>query len=130
MTNFLLMAHSGWRWIVVLLILITLIKALIGWLGKQKWRDLDTRLLLFSRIAIYIQVVLGVILYILVQGWLNMRFTGEHVIIALLAVGGVEFAAGRAKKASEDAAMFKFTAIGFLVALVLVFVAIAGARAF
>jgi hypothetical protein len=59
-----------------------------------------------------------------------MRFTAEHVIIALLAVGGVEFGAARAKKASEDAAMFKFTAIGFAIALILVFVAIAGAAAF
>ena len=128
--NFVLMAHSGWRWIVVLLILITLIKALVGWLGKQKWSDLDTRLLFFSRIAVYIQVVLGVILYLLLQGWLHMRFTGEHVIVALLAVGGVEFAAGRAKKVSADAAMFRFTAIGFLIALVLIFLAIAGARTF
>jgi hypothetical protein len=131
MANFLLMAHSGWRWIVLLLIIITLIKALVGWLGKQRWReDVDTRLLLFSRVAVYIQVVLGVILYILVQGWLNMRFTGEHVIVALLAVGGVEFAAGRAKKARNDAAMFKFTVIGFVIALVLILAAIAGARAF
>lgn len=131
MANFLLMAHSGWRWIVLLLIIITLIKALVGWLGKQKWReDLDTRLLLFSRIAVYIQVVLGILLYILMQGWLNMRFTGEHVIVALLAVGGVEFAAGRAKKARSDAAMFKFTVIGFAIALILILAAIAGAGAF
>lgn len=130
MANFLLQAHSGWRWIVLLLIIVTLIKALIGWLGKQKWRELDTRLLLFSRITVYIQVVLGVILYVLIQGWLNMRFTGEHVIVALLAVGGIEFGAGRAKKARGDTAMFKFTVIGFLIALVLIFIAIAGAERF
>jgi hypothetical protein len=127
MENFLLQAHSGWRWIVLLLIVVTFIKALIGWLGKQKWSSLDSRLLLFSRIAVYIQVVLGVILYVLFQGWTNMRFTGEHVIVALLAVGGVEFGAARAKKASEDAAMFKFTVIGFAIALILVFLVIAAA---
>jgi hypothetical protein len=130
MENFLLQAHSGWRWIVLLLIVVTLLKALIGWLGKQKWSSLDTRLLLFSRIAVYIQVVLGVILYVLFQGWTNMRFTAEHVIIALLAVGGVEFGAARARKASKDASMFKFTVIGFAIALILILVAIAGAEAF
>ncbi|MBE7554044.1 MAG: hypothetical protein HS126_23520 [Anaerolineales bacterium] len=127
MENFLLQAHSGWRWIVLLLIVVTLIKALIGWLGKQKWSSLDSRLLLFSRIAVYIQVVLGVILYVLFQGWANMRFTGEHVSVAFLAVGGVEFGAARARKASEDAAMFKFTVIGFAIALILIFLVIAAA---
>lgn len=127
MENFLLQAHSGWRWIVLLLIVVTLIKALIGWLGRQKWSSLDSRLLLFSRIAVYIQVVLGVILYILFQGWTNMRFTGEHVIVALLAVGGVEFGAARARKASGDTAMFRFTVIGFAIALILIFLVIAAA---
>ncbi|MCL4299244.1 MAG: hypothetical protein KJ077_26150 [Anaerolineae bacterium] len=127
MENFLLQAHSGWRWIVLLLIIVTLIKALVGWLGRQKWSSLDSRLLLFSRIAVYIQVVLGVILYVLFQGWTNMRFTGEHVIVALLAVGGVEFGAARARKASGDTAMFRFTVIGFAIALILILLAIASA---
>jgi hypothetical protein len=129
MENFLLQAHSGWRWIVLVLIVIVVIKALIGWQGKQKWTSLDSNLLLYSRIAIYIQVVLGAILYILIQGWTNMRFTGEHVVMAILAVGALEFGAGRAKKASGDANKFKFAFIGFVIALILALVAIGGATA-
>ena len=124
MINFLLQAHSGWRWIVLILIIITAVKMLFGWLTKQDWTRLDSNLLLYSRIAVYIQVVLGVILYILLQQWTNMRFTGEHVIVALLAVGGLEFGAGRAKKASRAINMFKFAFIGFAIALVLILVAI------
>lgn len=124
MTNFLLQAHSGWRWIVLILIIITAVKMLFGWLSKQDWTRLDSNLLLYSRIAVYIQVVLGVILYILLQQWTNMRFTGEHVIVALLAVGGLEFGAGRAKKVSSAINMFKFAFIGFAIALVLILVAI------
>jgi hypothetical protein len=125
MAQFLLMAHSGWRWIVLALIVIITIKMLYGWLTKQAWSRLDTNLLFYSRLALYIQVVLGVILYILLQKWTDIRFTGEHVIAALLAVGGVEFGAGRAKKMS-GINMFRFAFIGFVIALVLIFVAIGG----
>ena len=124
MTDFLLQAHSGWRWIVLILIIIVAVKMLFGWLTKQDWTRLDSNLLLYSRIAVYIQVVLGVILYVLLQRWTNMRFTGEHVIVALLAVGGVEFGAGRAKRTSRAVNMFKFAFIGFAIALVLILVAI------
>ena len=124
MTYFLLQAHSGWRWIVLVLIIITAVKMLFGWLTKQDWTRLDSNLLLYTRIAVNIQVVLGVVLYILLQRWTNMRFTGEHVIVALLAVGGIEFGAGRAKKASSAINMFKFAFIGFAIALVLILVAI------
>jgi hypothetical protein len=124
MIYFLLQAHSGWRWIVLLLIAVTLVKALIGWLSKNNWSAVDTRLLLFTRIALYVQVVLGVLLYIMLQQWNNMRFTGEHVVIALLAVGAVEFGAARAKKSSESKKMYRFAFIGFALALILVYVAL------
>ncbi|MBI1879748.1 MAG: hypothetical protein HYR94_16255 [Chloroflexi bacterium] len=127
MAQFLLLAHSGWRWLALLLIIITTVKMLMGWLGKRRWTSLDTNLLLYSRIAMYVQVVLGVILYILLQQWTNMRFTGEHVIVALLAVGGVEFGAGRAKRLSRTNDMFKFAFIGFAIGLALILVAITAA---
>jgi uncharacterized membrane protein YhaH (DUF805 family) len=129
MEFFLLQAHSGWRWVVLLLIVIVTVKALMGWQGKQKWTRLDSNLLLYSRIAVYIQVVLGVILYILLQRWTNMRFTGEHVLTAILAVGGLEFGAARARKARGDANKFRFAFIGFVIALILVLIAIGGATA-
>ncbi len=126
----LLMAHSGWRWIVLALIVVTVVKMLLGWFGKQHWTDLDTKLLLYSRTAVYIQVVLGVILYIMfvAQGRSNVaRFTAEHVVMALLAVGGVEFGAARARKAKADTDKFKFASIGFGIATVFVLVAISAA---
>lgn len=121
MTFFILQAHSGWRWIVLLLIVIVIVKALIGWLGKQKWTDLDTTLLRFSRYAIYIQIVLGILLYIVLQKWgAGFGFIGSHIIPGLLAVGGVEFGAARAKK-SGGSQKFMFAFIGFVIALVLVY---------
>jgi len=124
MYTFLFMAHSGWRWIVLALVIITLIKMLVGWLGKQNFTRLDAQLLLYTRIGIYVQIVLGIILWIIRQGWLDMRLTGEHVIVALLAVGGIEFGAARAKKVAGDTNKFKFATIGFAIAFVLIYVAL------
>lgn len=124
MDSILLQAHSGWRFIVILLVVATIIKMLVGWLGRQNWRKNDTNLLLASRIAVYIQVLLGVILYIFLQKWTNMRFTGEHVIIMLLAVGGVEFASARARKTAGSAGKFKLAFIGLAVSFVLIYVGV------
>jgi hypothetical protein len=121
MIYFLLQAHSGWRWIVLILIVVTAVRALIGWLGKQEWTSRDTSLLLYSRIAVYVQVVLGILLFIALQKWsAGMGFFGGHVIPALLAVGAIEFGAARAKK-SEGSKKFIFALIGFVIALVLVY---------
>ncbi|MEW5961006.1 MAG: hypothetical protein AB1801_25040 [Chloroflexota bacterium] len=123
MIDYLIQAHSGWRWVVLMLVLITALKVLIGYIGRQKWQRLDTNLVLLSRVAVYIQAVLGVVLYITLQKWTDMRFTGEHVIVALLAVGGIEFAAGRAKRTSGRK-MHLFALIGFAAAIILIYVAL------
>ena len=124
MAYMLLQAHSGWHWIVLLFLLITVIKMLIGWLGGREWRQIDTSLILATRVSVYIQVVLGVILYLVLQQWVNMRLTGEHVVVALLAVGGIEFAAARTRKAEDDRNKFKFAAIGLVISAILIWVAL------
>jgi hypothetical protein len=117
-------AHSGWRYLVILLLLITIVKMLIGWLSSQNWRQIDTSLILATRVAVYIQVILGLILYIMQQRWFDMRLTGEHVVLALLAVGGIEFAAARARKAEGDKNKFKFATIGLVIAAILIYIAL------
>jgi hypothetical protein len=123
MTYFILQAHAGWRWVVLILLVVLVIKALVGWFTRQNWSRFDSTLLLTTRISVYIQVILGLILYILLQGWTNMRLTGEHVVIALLAVGALEFGAARAKKV-RGRRMYLFALIGAAVALVLIYVAL------
>ena len=70
MYNFLFMAHSGWRWLVLLFVVVVTIKMVVGWLGKQKWTDMDMTLVRVTHIVVAVQVALGIILYILflIQG--------------------------------------------------------------
>ena len=123
MTYFMLMAHSGWRWIVLLLMIVTLLDMLFGWFSKRHWNyTVDSGLLIATRISLYIQVALGIVLWILMGYWSNMRFTAEHAVVLLLAVGAVEFGAARAKKLEDSTSKYKFGAIGLIIALVLVIV--------
>lgn len=125
MAMFVLMAHSGWRWIVLVLLVVTLIKMLVGWLGKRQWSyTTDSGLLVATRVALYIQVVLGIVLWILLQYWTNMRFTAEHAIIAFISVGGVEFGSARAKKAESSEQKYKMASIGLIITVVLLWVAL------
>ena len=121
-------AHSGWRWIVLLVVVIATLKVLLGWLGGQKWTKLDTNLVRLSNFALTIQVVLGIILYILyiVQGRVDaVGFGLAHALPALLALGGVGFAAARSRKAKAARQKFKFASIGLLITLVLIYGALA-----
>ena len=124
--TYILMAHSIWRWVVLVMMIFVAFKMIAGWLGNQSWTNLDDRLLKSTRYILYVQIVLGVILLILLGRFTDMRLIGEHVIIALLGVGGVEFGAARAKKAEGAKNKFKFASIGFIIALILILVAIGG----
>ena len=95
-------------------------------LGKQRWRDLDMTLVRVTHIVVAVQVALGVLLYILflIEGGRGRSiggFTGGHVVPALLAYGGVLFAAIRARKASSWPDKFRSAAIGLIAAIILIF---------
>ena len=125
LTSFLL-AHSIWRWVVIIVIIFVALRSLIGWLARQNWTKFDTELVRYTRFIVYAQVVLGLIVYILMQKWTEgFGFIGSHIIPALLAVGAIEFGAGRSKKASTSQKKFMFVFIGSVIAIVLIYGALA-----
>ena len=122
-------AHGVWRWIVLTVALVTVVKALVGWLGKQRWTALDERLGLFFTIAIDIQVLLGLLAWLI--GPFNFRqlsvamdnpflrfYLLEHPVIGVLAVALAHIGRGRSRKAKTDAgkhrAAFIFYLLSFL----------------
>ena len=121
MTTFLLQAHSIWRWVVLIIIIFVTVRTLIGWLAKQKWTTFETSLMRYSRYIMYVQVVLGILLFIALQRWTTgFGFIGSHVIPGLLALGAIEFGAARARK-SRGSKKYMFAFIGFAISLVLIY---------
>lgn len=125
-------AHSGWRWIALLLLVIATIKVVVGWVAGQNWSTLDRRLVSFTNMAVTVQILLGIFLYVLFLtqgGGITGRslgvISGAHLVPALLALGGTAFASVRSKKVSGDRQKFMFASIGLIFAVLMVYGALA-----
>lgn len=119
-------AHSGWRYIVILVAVVAFVKLLIGLLSNSAWTQLDQRLGAAFPIVMDIQVLLGVVLWIARSQWLinAPARTWEHPVTMLLSVAIAHITWSRVKKASSDAARFRSATIGYAVAGLLLAVGI------
>jgi len=126
----LLHAHSGWRYVVTLMILITFFKALAGWLGKSSFGKGDVKLALFTMVATHIQFLMGIVLYVVSPKVLfgaetmsndELRYwTLEHALTMIIVVALITIARRRAKADIPDASKFRTVSIFYLISLVLI----------
>ena len=55
MYTFILAVHNILRWVVLVLLIVSLVRAYWGWFGKREWEALDTRIGRFYSISLDIQ---------------------------------------------------------------------------
>jgi hypothetical protein len=126
-------AHSGFRWLVLLAIVITVIHAIGKWNSTEavkrdlKWGTIAVRLA-------HIQLLLGVVLYIIsdkvqfsAQTMKNdaLRFfTLEHTLMMLIAIVLLTIGLSKAKKESQPAKKFRKIFWFFIIALIIILVMI------
>lgn len=82
--NFILMAHSGLRWLILLIAIVAVIKFAIGWLRGGAFTGLDRGLSVGFSGLMDLQALLGVILLFGLGGFPSYRL--EHLTTMLLAV--------------------------------------------
>ena len=128
--------HSFWRYVVLLLLVIAVVKSISGWLGKKTYTSPDNKLSLFTAISLHIQLLAGLSLYFIspyvkfsdfgsVMKNTHDRFwTVEHTILMLAAVVLITIGRLLSKKAATDIARHKKTAIYFTIGLLLILLAI------
>lgn len=123
----LIQAHSGWRYLVILVVVLALLKFLVGWLGKQRWTGLDQRLGTITPIVIDIQWLLGILVWIMQQRWLgnNPLASWEHPTTMTLALIAVHIGWSRAKRTTGATDKFRTAFVGFLIAGLLVALGVA-----
>ena len=111
-------AHSGWRYIVLLLLAVTIIKSLMGLLGNGRWSSLDEWLNRLTPISIDIQFLLGLVLWILEQRWngVDTVASWEHPVTMLIGTALAHVTSTRVKKAPTDAAKFQTATVGYIIA--------------
>ena len=124
MDNFILQAHSGWRWIVVLATVAALVWMLVGLLQKRSYDTTARRIMLAFSISIDIQWLLGLVLLLirLSQVGLQPVYT-EHLVIMTVAVV-VGHLPARWKNAA-DSVRYRNGLIAVIAVLVLVYVGVA-----
>ena len=121
-------AHSGLRWIVLVLIVLAVIKAAGGLSGNKSF-DGVRKLGLFALIATHIQFVIGLVLYFLspkvqfvaeTMGDSVLRFYAmEHLVTMLIAVVLITVGYSRSKRGLTDVSKYKSLFWFYLIGLVI-----------
>jgi hypothetical protein len=127
MTYGLVMAHSGWRYIIILVLAVALIRFAIALVGSRKWSKLDETLLRITPIVIDIQLLLGVVVWVLQQRWNGAipLVSWEHPVTMLIVVLVAHTTSSRVKRLTDDAAKFRLALIGYGVTSVILALGIA-----
>ncbi|WP_316790545.1 cytochrome B [Pedobacter frigoris] len=118
-------AHSGWRYLVLILLVIALIQAISGWLGKKPYTEGNRKINLFTLIFTHIQVLMGLVLYFVspvVKGLGYWKM--EHISMMILAAILVTIGNAKSKRGADDVSKHKTIALYFGLALLVIVAAI------
>jgi hypothetical protein len=124
-------AHSGWRYLVILLLLAAFISALSGFFGKKDFTEGNRKLAVFALISAHIQLVLGLLLYFM-NDWykldssvaVNRYWKMEHISMMLIAIILITIGNAKSKKATNALAKHRNIFVFFGFALLIITVAI------
>jgi len=122
-------AHSGLRWVALLLLVVAIFNALSS-KGKGKYEKKDKMLNLFAMIVLHIQLLIGLVLYFIspnvkfIEGWMKvkqLRFYGmEHLLIMVIAIAVVTIGRKKAENASNIAKKHGTIVKWFTIGLILI----------
>ena len=127
--------HSGWAYLVLLIVTVATINALIGFFGNKEYQPKDFRLALFALIVTHIQLLIGLVLYfisplgmksitnngmgtVMKDSMLRMNAV-EHPMIMILMVVFITIGYSKHKKKLVSKPKLKMLAIFYSIALLL-----------
>ncbi|WP_221450993.1 cytochrome B [Pedobacter cryoconitis] len=124
-------AHSGWRYLVIILLLIAFVNALMGYVGKKPYTEGSRKLNVFTLISAHIQLLLGLIIYFM-HDWykgdssvaVQRYWKMEHISMMIFAIILITVGNARSKRADGALAKHKSIMLYFGMALLLIIAAI------
>ena len=130
-----LMTHNILRWVAFALLLWAISRAWSGLSSKREWNPTDKKAKLFSTIAMDIQLILGLVLYLGLSPMVQAArasmetamkdreqrfFLVEHLAIMVLAVVVIHVGGVLIKRAQESNGKFKVMLVSYGFALILI----------
>ena len=135
MYPFVLAVHNIVRWVALILAILAVVRAFIGWLGKRDWTDRDRKIGVFFTSAMDVQLLLGLLLYFLLSPLttaalrnfgaamgndVSRFFALEHALYMILAVVFAHLGSAFSKRADEPVKKHRTAAIWFGLSLIII----------
>ena len=136
MFSVLLQIHNILRWVILLLLLLSIIQSFIGWIKRRELREGDAKLWLFTMISVHTTLLIGLILLLfgrygilssgLPEGVSLMKdkfyrfFWVEHPVGMLIATALITIGRAVVKKQITDPLKYKRAFWLFLIALLVI----------
>jgi hypothetical protein len=121
--------HKGWAYLALLLLVVVVVNAIIGFTSKKEFTAKDRKIALFGLIGSHVQLLVGLILYFvspLGLAGFNMkdaaaRLTSlEHPLINVIALVLITIGWSKHKKAATSELKFKSFAVFYTLGLLLI----------
>jgi len=133
MYNALLHAHSGLRWVALILLVTAIFNAVKG-KSSGEYLKKDKMINLFAMILLHTQLLIGLVMYFqspkvqFSQGWMKdpmLRFYGmEHLLMMVIAIVLVTIGRKKAEKADAPIVKHQKIVVWYTIALILILAAI------
>ena len=136
MYEFIQKFHSGWAYLALLLLVIAVINAVLGYIGKKEFTAKDRKIAIFGLIGTHSQLLVGLILYFVSPNGFSalsnsgmgvvmknaaLRLTAvEHPVINIIAITLITIGWSKHKKLSTSESKFKTFAIFYTLGLLLI----------
>lgn len=132
-------AHSGLRWLVLILIVVSILLAFAGWIKKREWTKTDQKSSLFLMIFMDIQFLVGIVLYLFLSPMTKAAFNDfgaamgnptirfyavEHILMMFIALVLVHIGRAKTKKDIAPWKKHRAAAIFYSISLLVILAAI------
>lgn len=126
--------HSGFRYVVFIMVVLAIIQSLLGRLGKKPYTEVNRRVNLFALISAHTQLLIGIVLYFLspnvqfnsgtMKNEITRYFTVEHWVMMIIAIVLITIGHSKSKKAALPEVKHKTIAIFYIIAFLIIIGAI------
>lgn len=132
--KFFLLLHSGFRYIVMVLILLAILQAIPAWFRKKAYTESNRKINLFAMISAHTQLLIGLVLYFLspfvtfapgvMKNPQARYWTVEHISMMILALVIITIGHAKSKRITLPEGKHRTIAVFYSVALLVIIMAI------